>query len=212
MDETTSTQPSRSQNSASGSVHGSGRHRSSRRRRKSSMSPGAMIAAVIGVVAVATFAAFVVGSIVKQSSSVAVQRAALQEDQANTNDVRAELKRMRTEMDTLVKQRLPRLKVLQFDKVIPMNQPYVRSVLFTLTRSDDKESYEYTIILENVDSPTTLPTVQVLLFDRTGVQVGGDRVEGAGMLRPGDRQTFSGEIPLFMDSTPEYFYVDSGKH
>ncbi len=83
--------------------------------------------------------------------------------------------------------------------------------LLTVTRSGDKESYEYTIILENVDSPSALPVVQVLLFDRTGVQVGGDRVEGAGMLRPGDKQTFSGEIPLFMDATPEYFYVDSGK-
>ncbi len=170
-----------------------------------------MIATVVGVVAVAAFAAFLIASIVKHGSGSAAQRVSLEKGQSDMSDVRAELKRMRAEMDTLVKQRLPRLKVLQFDKVIPMNQPYVRSVLFTVTRSGDKENYEYTIILENVDSPTTLPTVQVLLFDRTGVQVGGDRVEGAGMLRPGDRQTFSGEIPLFMDATPEYFYVDSGK-
>ncbi|HMV70950.1 MAG TPA: hypothetical protein PKZ77_02505 [Pseudomonadales bacterium] len=211
MDEPTTNPPSSSQNSASGSVHGGGRRRGSRRRRKSGMSPAAMVGTVLAVVAVATLAAFVVGSIVKHSSGTATQRAALQDNQPDSSDLRTELKRMRAEMDTLVKQRLPRLKVLQFDKVIPMNQPYVRSVLFTVTRSGDKESYEYTIILENVDSPSALPVVQVLLFDRTGVQVGGDRVEGAGMLRPGDKQTFSGEIPLFMDATPEYFYVDSGK-
>lgn len=212
MEETTTTgqQPSSTGGFESTSHRHSGRRRGSRRRRRSRSKLLAVIAgSVIGLLALVMLSVYLFGALARYGSENSAQRSALEKGESELRDARAEVKKIRAEMAALVKQRLPHIKALEFDKVLPVNQAYVRNVLFTETHSGDKVSYEYTIILENIDSPPAVPTVRVLLFDRSGVQIGGAAVDGVGMLRPGDRETFSGDVDVFIDAKPEYFHVDS---
>jgi hypothetical protein len=186
--------------------HGSRHHRS--RRSSRSLLPVIALTAV-GAVAVISLLLYLFGTIARYGSENNLQRAELSQKESELRDLRAELKRVTAEFDALVKERLPNLKALERDKVIPLNQGYVRNILFTETHSGDKIGYEYRIVVENNQSRPAMPAVRVMLFDRTGVQIGGASVQGVPLMRTGDSESFSGEVDLSIDAVPEYFYVES---
>jgi hypothetical protein len=190
--------------------HSGRRRRSSGHRRRTLRQLLPLIAGgAIGFFALLMLSLYLFGALARYSSENSLQQAKLEKGETELRDARADVKRIRVEMDALVKQRMPHLKPLEFDKVIPVNQGYVRNVLFTETHSDNKTTYEYKIVLENIDSPPAVPEIRVLLFDRTGVQVGGALVNGIKMMRPGDRDSFGSDVDIFIDAKPEYFYIYS---
>ncbi len=163
----------------------------------------------LGAVAVISLLLYLFGTIARYSSENNLQRAEIGQKDTELRELRAELKRVTAEFDALVKARLPNLKALEHDKVIPLNQGYVRNILFTETHSGDKTGYEYRIVVENNQSRPAMPEIRVMLFDRTGVQIGGATVAGVPLMRTGDSESFSGEVDVLIDAVPEYFYVES---
>jgi len=186
------------------------RHGSRHRSRRSSRSLLPVIAlTALGAVAVISLLLYLFGTIARYSSENNLQRAEIGQKDTELRELRAELKRVTAEFDALVKARLPNLKALEHDKVIPLNQGYVRNILFTETHSGDKTGYEYRIVVENNQSRPAMPEIRVMLFDRTGVQIGGATVAGVPLMRTGDSESFSGEVDVLIDAVPEYFYVES---
>ena len=186
------------------------RHGSRHRRRRSSRSLLPVIAlTAVGAVAVISLLLYLFGTIARYGSENNLQRAELSQKDAELRDLRAELKRVTAEFDALVAQRLPNLKPLEHDKVIPLNHGYVRNILFTETHSGDKTGYEYRVVVENNQSRPVMPGIRIMFFDRTGVQIGGASVEGVPLMRTGDSESFSGEVEILIDAVPEYFYVES---
>ena len=163
----------------------------------------------VGAVAVISLLLYLFGTIARYGSENNLQRAELSQKDAELRDLRAELKRVTAEFDALVAERLPNLKTLEHDKVIPLNHGYVRNILFTETHSGDKTGYEYRVVVENNQSRPVMPGIRIMFFDRTGVQIGGASVEGVPLMRTGDSESFSGEVDILIDAVPEYFYVES---
>lgn len=186
--------------------HGSRHHRS--RRSSRSLLPVIALTAV-GAVAVISLLLYLFGTIARYSSENSLQRAELGQRDAELRDLRAELKRVTAEFDALVRERLPNLKTLEHDKVIPLNQGYVRNILFTETHSGGKTGYEYRIVVENNQARPAMPAIRIMFFDRTGVQIGGASVADVPLMRTGDSESFSGEVDILIDAVPEYFYVES---
>jgi hypothetical protein len=186
------------------------RHGSRHRSRRSSRSLLPVIAlTAVGAVAVISLLLYLFGTIARYGSENNLQRAELSQKDAELRDLRAELKRVTAEFDALVAERLPNLKTLEHDKVIPLNHGYVRNILFTETHSGDKTGYEYRVVVENNQSRPVMPGIRIMFFDRTGVQIGGASVEGVPLMRTGDSESFSGEVEILIDAVPEYFYVES---
>ena len=114
----------------------------------------------------------------------------------------------------LVESRLPHLTQLQFDKVFAVDSGYVKNIVFSLAGKGDLRVYEYKLLMENRDFSTIQPHVQVLLFDRNGMQIGLSElgVDQDGkftqpMLEHEEIRSHVDEIPLSDDVTPEYFLV-----
>lgn len=125
-----------------------------------------------------------------------------------------EIGRLRTEVDALQKktkalteQRLPHLRMLEFDKVMPIHDGYIRNVVFTRIRQDRRQQYEYKLVMENNSRSNVLPDVRVLVFDATGVQIGGAAFTDANGLSFGESRSRSALIEFFMDETPVYFHI-----
>lgn len=213
MDETMSSEQPRRTDSGAEPISRTrpGAHHGSRRRSRSAR--GRTVALAAGVGALIVFLVLVIyllSTVTRYSSELGAQRTTLESSEAELRDARRQMKQIRSEMDALVRQRLPHLASLEFDRVLRVKQPYIRSVLFSGAQSAEREDYKFTIILENVDLPPAMLSVRVLLFDRSGVQVGGATLDNIGMLRPGEQRTLSGDAQLFMAKVPEYFYIDSG--
>lgn len=197
--------------SESGRVGRSGRHHHHSRRRHHSLRKLAAVGAltVLGSCVFVALTLYLFHTLARNSADSSPQRAALVDSESELRAAREELKRVNSEMEALVKQRLPNLRRMEFDKVIPINQGYVRNILFTEKHLENKVQFAYMIVLENVDAPPVIPKTRVLLFDRTGIQVGGAAVSATKIMRPGDRDSASVEIDMFIDDAkPEYFLID----
>lgn len=127
----------------------------------------------------------------------------------------AELKTVTAQRDELVAGRIPRLQPLQYDQAIPLNQEYLRNVIFTLTRSSDASNHEYRMVLHNDSLSVINPQVKIVLFDAVGIQIGMARLSRSEataekdrtLLDPGEVRSYSGSIPIHGNQTPEYFLV-----
>jgi hypothetical protein len=120
----------------------------------------------------------------------------------------------RAELAALVEDRLPRLSPIVLDEVIAINEHYVRNVMFMMTRKQREQRYEYTLVLDNSSVQHVYPDVKILLFDRSGIQVGVSAVGYDNQGRPnqdvlerGEIRTHSSFVQIFDESPPEYFLV-----
>lgn len=127
---------------------------------------------------------------------------------------REQIAKLREEMALLVQGRTPRLHPIVLDQVVPVNQAYVRHVLFTVTRKGSQENYEYTLVMENDSLRQIDPDVKVMFFDRNGIQVGiseiGWEPRGKQSVEPlarGEIRNHSASVNLFDESPPEYFLI-----
>lgn len=129
--------------------------------------------------------------------------------------LRAEVTRLKADLQTMVRKRIPHVHPLQFDTVLPMNVKYLRTISFTRTGVDEAVQYEYQIIVECLDKDPVIPKVSILLFDELGIQVGAADVThkaatstwAVEFLAPGERRAYTASIPLSRKATPEFFLV-----
>lgn len=133
-------------------------------------------------------------------------------------EMKEKIVRMESEVANLVESRLPHLKELVFDEVIPIDGQFVKNIVFTLTGKNDKKLYEYKAVFENSSSQRIEPMVSIIFFDRLGIQIGrsdigGDLSEtGSNFLEEGETRSYYNKIQFPSTSTPHYFMVSSANN
>lgn len=131
-----------------------------------------------------------------------------------------ELERLKGELNALIQAKLPNLTKLELDKVIPIEKNGVKNVNFTVTGTSLKKQYEYKLTFENRSLTPIFPMVDIVLFNRTGIQVGiaqvgiNDRGERTSLaIDKGETRSYSAVINFNQEgSEPEYFLIRAPEH
>lgn len=120
-----------------------------------------------------------------------------------------DFERIEAQMASLVQGKVPGLNPITYDKVIEVDEKYVKSMIMSVTGKDDKRKYEFTLNLFNHFKNIMQPRVKIFLFDRTGLQIGladlhymKDEV-----LVPGEKRTVHGQFALHMDNREPAYYI-----
>ena len=91
-------------------------------------------------------------------------------------DEKTDLEAQRWEFNKLkaeqAKTCLPNLVPLKYDRVLEINNEYVRSGIFMLMGKKEKKSIEFKLVMQNNAQENIIPKVNVLFFNATGNQVG----------------------------------------
>lgn len=141
--------------------------------------------------------------------SVAVE----QKLQRELSEIRPKFEKMASEIEALTLNRLPGLVVLTYDKVLPINEQYVKNIVFTQTGSEKSKRYEYKVVMDNRNLLPVHPEVKILFFDRVGIQVGfselgmGEGLTISDHLERGEIRSYSSSIELSTGLEPKYFQV-----
>jgi len=125
-----------------------------------------------------------------------------------------ELEKLRKEVEDLVASRLPHLSKLEFDRVVSVDKDYVKNVVFSVAGKGGEKRYEYKLVAHNNGLTAIHPQVDILFFDRVGIQVGLSQI-GVGkdgtptldVIERGEIRSFSSTVELGDDVKPEYFMV-----
>lgn len=124
-----------------------------------------------------------------------------------------ELEKLRTDLDALVRGKLPRLRELKYDRVLPLDDGYLKNITFTEIINRDSRAHEYKLVVQNNTPSMLWPEVQLLVFDELGIQVGRAEIGTpypdalkAGSLGVGEVRSYSAAIQLTdSNATPAYF-------
>ncbi len=129
--------------------------------------------------------------------------------------LRPKVASLEAEIAELVKGRLPGLKPLEFDKVIPIDKQYVRNIIFTLIGTEEDRSYEYKLTLKNNNLTAVHPIVRVIFFDHLGIQMGHstigvdeDNVPTLDVLERGEVRSYTKVVSLPDGRQPRYFKIE----
>lgn len=160
--------------------------------------------------------AIALGSYVRKSGLLSAVSNSLQKEIASlseqASDQIRQIHSLKDEINELTLNRLPGLIGLSYDEVLKINKEYVKNIVFTRTGKKDSRFYEYKIVLENRDSELQ-PALKILLYNRSGVQVGSSELSNdaqQGGLTRLDRDEVRAHYAVFQlpnDSNPEYFQV-----
>lgn len=132
------------------------------------------------------------------------------------NLLKPEVLQLREDLKALVENRIPRLKKLEYDKVIPLDAEYLKNIVFTLTKDGQKQYYEYKLVMENNTPFVIWPELKIYFFDELGIQVGVEEIgtsketlsaEGKHSLGSGEVRSHSSRISLSEDEAPVYFMI-----
>lgn len=126
--------------------------------------------------------------------------------------LRPRVDKLQGEIAALTESRLPGLARLELDKVLTVDQDYVKNIVFTVAGKGDDMRYEYKMTTRNSSLNLVHPQVDILFFDTLGIQVGISRIgvtkDGTStldMLERGETRSYSDKIDLSKESRPEYF-------
>lgn len=122
--------------------------------------------------------------------------------------LRPQLAATERELQMLMEGRFPNLHPLEPDAVIPVQERYVKNIVFTVITRGTDELYEYKLVMENGERHAVTPNFRVLVFDKLGVQVGVDEVLAAKDLAVGESRSHSSTLDVFMNGKPRYFALD----
>jgi hypothetical protein len=126
---------------------------------------------------------------------------------------KAALEKLQGERDSLIQGRLPNLLPLEYDKAIPLTEKYLRNIIFTLIKNQEKVATEYRVVLQNDTLSVIHPEVKILFFGDLGIQIGAAEITpyeldtDEATLEPGEIRSYSGPIELFREGIPHYFLV-----
>jgi hypothetical protein len=122
--------------------------------------------------------------------------------------LRPRLEASERELQMLMEGRLPNLHGLIPDQVIPVQEQYIKNIVFTVVNRGEDKTYEYKLVMDNPTHLRVQPRFRVLVFDRMGVQVGVDEVELLEALGGGESRSHASTLDVFMNSQPRYFAID----
>lgn len=129
--------------------------------------------------------------------------------------VRGQLEQREAELTALIENRLPGLHPLELDKLIDIEDKYVRNITFAQSGVEDSRALEYHVMVRNDTSGVILPRVKLYLFDEFGLQVGlatlrkQDATTEVALaeLRPGETRSYHSQIEIARGSHPKYYLL-----
>lgn len=131
----------------------------------------------------------------------------MREAERDLAPMRQELAQLKKDLEALVEGRLPHLRRLEYDKVIPLAEGYAKNIAFTLVKRGQEESYEYKLVVQNDSLSTVDPDLKLYLFDKTGIQVGVSRISGEAPMGLGEVRSYTRMVNTEEDATPAYFML-----
>ncbi len=152
------------------------------------------------------------------------QNQALRSNLAQTEEelrqVVPELQKLRTDLDELIRGKLPRLRKLEYDRVLSLDDQYLKNITFTETVNRDSRGYEYKVVVQNNTRAPLWPEMRLLIFSELGIQIGnaeiGTRHPNAlksGSLSVGEVRSYAAAIDLAdKTATPAYFMIRIPEH
>jgi len=126
---------------------------------------------------------------------------------------RSEIDATKSELATLIENRIPNLQPFVADQVVPICKSYVRNVTFTVARKDGRPIYQYQLVVSNQSDIMVQPDVSVLMFDRVGIEIGRSEVPVHAQdgpvteftLYPNEVESYGADIDLGSSAVPAYF-------
>ena len=184
-----------------------------RSRRQRSSRSSALVVGLASLLGVAVFLLVVVsvilgGRVTTLSNANRTLSEELFRYEQEIRELRPRLEAGERELQMLMEGRLPNLHSLMPDQVIPVQDKYIKNIVFTIVNQGDEKSYEYKLVMDNATHQRIQPRFRVLVFDRMGVQVGVDEVELAEGLSAGESRSHASTLDVFMNSQPRYFAID----
>jgi len=148
----------------------------------------------------------------RQNQALRIELTQLQEGLRQSEP---QVRQMRQDLDELVRGKLPRLRELEYDHVLPLNEGYLKNIAFTQVTSRDARGYEYKLVVQNNTRTLLWPEIRIYLFDAVGIQVGGAAIGTqdptalkTSSLGVGEVRSYAGTLDLIdPDETPRYFLV-----
>lgn len=193
------------------SVSGSRSERRSRRSRSSRS--GTLVVILGGLLGLAVFLLAVVsitlgGRVSALSNANRTLTEELFRHEQEIKQLRPRLEASERELRMLMEGRLPNLHSLIPDQVIPVQERYIKNIVFTVVNQGEDESYEYKLVMENPGHQRIQPRFRLMIFDRMGVQVGVDEVDLSETLGAEESRSHASTLDVFMNSQPRYFAID----
>ena len=173
-----------------------------------------MLAVLLAIVILVSFfiALFLSIRLFKLSDENSGLIISVRQSQIELDKLRPEVEELRAGMNDLVEGRIPNLRPLEFDKVIALDENYVKNIAFTLASNADEKRYEYKFVMNNQSIYVVWPRVRILMFDNMGIQVGLAEMRGdysansqSSNLAPSEVRSYSSKIVLTEGDDPVYF-------
>jgi hypothetical protein len=201
------------------SRHRKGTHSQDRKaQRRSRVHRAVWVLLLLTLMAAETSALIVVYSLHSREERDHIRYAtALEEGARELEVLRPEVQRLEEEVARLARARLPGLRPVRMDQVIPIGEGHVTNIVFTTSRSDGQVACEYKIVMRNLGSSPVRFRLDILFFNRTGIQIGKARVTANAdgtpapiLLDAGETRSFSAVADLdATETTPAYFLLVS---
>ena len=175
-----------------------------------------LLAIVVMMILLDFFTALLLGThIYNLSSRNETLRIDLSKSQEKLSQAMPELQRLRQDLDELIRGKLPRLRKLEYDQVLSLDQGYLKNITFTKVAKNNVQSYEYKLVVQNNTSSLLWPEIQILLFNELGIQVGNAEIGTANpialkafSLSIGEVRSYSGVLQLpEKNEMPTYFFI-----
>ncbi|MGB0720837.1 MAG: hypothetical protein ACPGU7_00445 [Gammaproteobacteria bacterium] len=121
-----------------------------------------------------------------------------------------EMADLRKQMEAIVQGRVPGLNKIVYDRVIDVDDKYLKNVIFTVSRKGSETSYGFNISLHNRSPNVIEPKLDLYLFNDSGLQIGAASLKGLSdqVLIPDEQRSFNGQIELNLNGEPTYFMAN----
>lgn len=142
-------------------------------------------------------------------------RSSLVQTEEELHRVTPELQKLRVDLDALIRGKLPRLRKLEYDRVLPLDDQYLKNITFTEIVNRDNRSHEYKLVVQNNTDAPLWPEIQLLIFNELGIQIGSAEIGTrqpnalkAGSLGVGEVRSYTALMELADgNATPAYFMI-----
>jgi hypothetical protein len=129
--------------------------------------------------------------------------------------LKARLLEREAAVQAMVEKRIPGLSLLEYNKVIGLNDKYVQNIRFAEAGTSNSRAIEYHVIVKNDTSDLVSPKVKIFLFDQFGIETGfaklksPDRTDDGRSeeLQPGETRSYTGRMDIKRQAVSKFFLV-----
>lgn len=106
-------------------------------------------------------------------------RVSLRQSEQELKQIRPEIEKMRLEIEALLQGRFPYFKKFEYDKVLALDDGYLKNIIFTHIHEKGRKGWESKVVMQNHNEVFTVkPAFKLFFFDASGIQIGVVNVGG----------------------------------